>query len=447
MALYVLNINDVNLRIYRDTELLLDEPGIALIGEQTNSFGETARKQIKQHPRQVNYTYWHRMNQDPLGFTGPLTHNHADLLYQQLGELVKRAGINDRDEFVIVVRSNTSNEQLSLLLGVCQECKIRVSGLVDVSAALLSMQSAFHNNLVLDIGLQSLTVAEIAVVENGKHQSVQKTGYSELSELGLLPLMDAWLAIIADRFVSDVRFDPLRIADTEQQVFDQVYDWLIHPDRPDTLNIEVQYETITRSIEINESVLVNKAARRYDLVQNKFGSPQCIWLTETSSLLPGFRKALTSAGHSVTNIESENIHHAIHKQLNYIVQESGPIQFVTALKTTSEVKRNNLDKQPDKQHAPTHILYRGLTVQLNSVQNRKFDRESFKTSAVELPGGEKDYPISLLTGSSGLKIDIPTESGWLLNNETLHANQEIFAGDRLSLGQEQLEFIRVEDGT
>jgi len=447
MALYVLHVNDINLRIYRDNEVLVDEPGIAHIGDETNNFGKSARNQVKQHPRQVNCTYWHRMNLDPLGFTGPRTHNHADLLYQQINGLVEIASLGDEDELVIAVRSNTSNEQLSLLLGVCQESKAQVRGLVDVSAALLSMQNAYHNNLVLDAGLQSLTVAEIALLEDDEQQSLQKTGCSEFSELGLLTLMDAWLAIIADRFVSDARFDPLRIADTEQQVFDQLYDWLTQPDRPFTLNIEVQYETVTRSIEISESVLIDKASQRYDLLLRKIGPTQNIWLTETTSLLPGLKQVLVGAGHTVTSMESVNIYQAVFAQLAEIVRESGQIQFVTALTTSNPARASTPNSLPARVQTPTHILHRGFAVQLNGSRGMQIGRESFQAFAVELPGGTEEYPISLRIGERGLHLGIPSGSGWLINDKTPGPGQELFAGDKLCLDREQLEFIRVEDGT
>ncbi len=447
MTLFVLNANDIKLCIYADSKVLAEEPGIAIIGQNGNDFGEVALKQIKQNPRHVNYMYWHRMNLDPLGFTGPRTNNHADLLYQQLRELIQRADMGDNDELVIAVRSNTSNEQLSLLLGVCQECNTKVSGLVDISVALLSRQSVYLRNLVLDTGLQSLTIAGIDVSENNAQQSVKKSQCSEITEMGLLPLMDAWLAIIADRFISDARFDPLRIADTEQQVFDQLYQWLQHPNRPHTLNIEVNYQTITRSIEISESVLIEKASQRYDLVLQKLPTAQNIWLTESSNLLPGFKEALTNAGHSVSGMETTSVYEVVSNQIQHIVRDTGEVQFITAFQISSSSQQFGQEKAPSAGHCPTHIVYQGLALRLRPDTQHGLIRDAFKEPATKLPGGSEEYPVLLTTASRGLKIATPPGSKWLLNGATPGPEQEILAGDKLTMGQDQLEFIRVEDGT
>lgn len=447
MTLYIFSLNDIELRIYRDNLIVASEPGFALIERADNQFGESARKQIKQNPRQVNSAFWHRMNLDPLSFAGAKTSNHADLLYQQLCGLIEEAQIGPQDELVVLVRSNTSNEQLSLLLGVCNECNLCVTGLVDLSVVLLSMHSACASNLVLDSNLQSLTIGEVNCEQSDHNKMLSKKSGSELNELGLLPLMDAWLAIIADHFISDVRFDPLRIADTEQQVFNQVYNWVAEPNRSEKLKIEVHYQDITRSIEINEAVLIDKARQRYDLLLRKIGSKKNIWLTEHAAKLPGFQASLSHAGHTVMTLDQVNPFQAVLAQLPDIVCDVDQIQFVTALKaarpsSVTEVTDTSVEVQTS---VPTHLLFNGFALALP--QKIDITLESFRCFAVTLPGKASDYPIVVSRSAGKVEVGLGEESNWRLNQHKIQSNEMVGVGDVLMLDDKKLAFIRVEDGT
>ncbi|MBV1906610.1 MAG: hypothetical protein KUG75_11065 [Pseudomonadales bacterium] len=447
MSLYVFNLNDIDLRIYCDNKLVVSDPGFAFIEASKNNFGEQARKQVKQHPQQVNTLYWHRMNLEPLGYTGPKTSNHADLMYQQLQDLLQTADVSKKDELIVLVGSSTSNEQLSLLLGIFQECNITLTGLVDRSVALLSMHRTYAQNLVLDLSLHSLSMTEISSTQINEQQALQKSGNVELSELGFLNLMDAWLAIIADRFISETRFDPLRIADTEQQVFDQVYDWINSLPRSKLLNIEVHYQNVSRNIEINETVLIEKARQRYDLIIGQLGDKKNIWLTEPTNILPGFLMALGQAGHTVLLLDGLTPYQAVFAQLPDIVSAVDQIQFVTALKAgrPSQTKEPPSSGQSASNTA-THVLCQGCAI--NLVHYPTIGPEFFSHFEVKLPGQPSEYPILITQKSGRLEIEVPPESTWSINGQRIDITQTVYPGDTIKLKDGELEFIRViEDGT
>ena len=51
---------------------------------------------------------------------------------------------------------------------------------------------------------------------------------AELEEAGLVQLTERWASLITDEFVRLTRFDPTRLARTDQQLHDRLPDWLAH---------------------------------------------------------------------------------------------------------------------------------------------------------------------------------------------------------------------------
>ena len=100
MTTYVLDMNDSELRIARvgndAYEVIAQSTGFALIEDRTILFGDTALKQFRLHPRQINNQFWNRLSMDPLAVRGPNTANHADLVYRHFDELVRQAAVTAR---------------------------------------------------------------------------------------------------------------------------------------------------------------------------------------------------------------------------------------------------------------------------------------------------------------------------------------------------------------
>ena len=102
-----------------------------------------------------------------------------------------------------------------------QEAGLTVSGFVDSAVAAVSTCPAPDPVRYLDLHLQHINVTELTV-----SAEVRRTRAFEVRECGLSNLLDSWVNLIADRFVRETRFDPLVTADTEQQLYNQVYDWI-----------------------------------------------------------------------------------------------------------------------------------------------------------------------------------------------------------------------------
>src|SRR5262249_59020778 len=103
---------------------------------------------------------------------------------------------------------------------------------------------------------------------------------------GLRNLLDAWVNVIADRFVRDARFDPLSIAATDQQVYDRLIDWLMDPARPRELVVDVDHRGSVRRAELNAEALIAKVTQRYRML-DRFSDNATVFLSHRAARLPG----------------------------------------------------------------------------------------------------------------------------------------------------------------
>ena len=144
--------------------------------------------------------------------------NQADLVYRHLLHIKSAAGIGDDDELFVAVPSASTPEQLALLLGIAREAKLNVRAIIDAAVAAASSSRLPERCKLIDVLLHRAAIMDLAIGEDAR-----RDGVGEIPEAGLMQLLEGWVDTVADSFVRETRLDPLRIAETEQQVFDQVF--------------------------------------------------------------------------------------------------------------------------------------------------------------------------------------------------------------------------------
>ena len=108
---------------------------------------------------------------------------------------------------------------------------------------------------------------------------------SEIHTIGLNYLIESWVSTIADQFVAETRFDPLRIADTEQQVFEQVlnaYETSVYE-----LTITIEYDGSTRQVDVDNEVLATKILPRFEQITQSFASSTTLIIPTRIAHIPG----------------------------------------------------------------------------------------------------------------------------------------------------------------
>ncbi|HHQ13636.1 MAG TPA: hypothetical protein ENK16_01280, partial [Chromatiales bacterium] len=218
MGILGLDLNDAALTGVADGELLFREPGYALAPDGTLVFGLAARKQARRFPRRVQNRYWHDLTDEPLPAALGDAHSPADLVHEHLAQLWSRQSC---DAVAFAIPWYWNAQQLGLLLGIAQELGIEVAGLVDATVAATRREYPGRELFVLEASLHESVISEV-----GQHELAEVRSRHSLSGLGIDALERECVAYFAQCFVQSARFDPLHDAASEQQLHDQIYDWL-----------------------------------------------------------------------------------------------------------------------------------------------------------------------------------------------------------------------------
>jgi hypothetical protein len=150
-------------------------------------------------------------------------------------------------------------EQLGVLLGIAQECAIRVRALVDSAAAASSRPYPGQQLLYLDAGLHRVSITRLQQSE----QDVASQAGSELADIGLAGLNDHWARRLAELFVLGSRFDPLHRAETEQLLYEQLPIWLALLQESESAEAELSFAGEQFRVELRREQILNVAQGFY----------------------------------------------------------------------------------------------------------------------------------------------------------------------------------------
>ena len=127
MNTLAIEINDAELTVADHTGVLAMEPGYAAFVDGRIVTGGTAYAQARIRPRQTSHRYWEELSLDPdsSGIEG--VGSSAEFAFAQLESLWKQFGGAGRDA-IIIVPGHYAREQLGLLLGLVNECRMPVRG-------------------------------------------------------------------------------------------------------------------------------------------------------------------------------------------------------------------------------------------------------------------------------------------------------------------------------
>jgi hypothetical protein len=209
----LLDINDTNLQLWHgDTRV--QSPGYALLEGDDYRFGDAARAAARLRPREVATRFWWQLNTQPLQPPlGPARHS-ADLVHAHLLELHREAGAPE--ELLLAVPGSMEREQLALLLGIIEQCPFRAVGLVNRSVALAQAEPGGPPLYHLEIQLHQAVLNQLE--DSAGERRLLRS--QPLPGCGLLQLQERLVAIIADLFIRQTRFDPRRKAVSEQALYD-----------------------------------------------------------------------------------------------------------------------------------------------------------------------------------------------------------------------------------
>lgn len=210
----ILDLHDTSLKIW-EGDNIFESPGYAWLDGEELRYGLPALRTQRRTPRLVNTRFWSQLGTAPLSPSLGNARHNADLAHQHLMQLHSIAG---RPSSVLLAASGSfTREQLSLLLGIIEHLPFSIEGLVHRSA-LLASASGLNRGTHIELQLHQTIVTSFET--DGDH--VTTASSRALPGEGLLALQDRLATAIAAIFVDQTRFDPLRSAEAEQKLYDQL---------------------------------------------------------------------------------------------------------------------------------------------------------------------------------------------------------------------------------
>ena len=348
----LLELNDLNLSWYTQQGTRIAEPGAALIEEGVAVYGDAALARARLAPRGFQDQHWQLLNSDSLAVNAPGVKNNADLVHQHLQQLAGVASGSGQPshEVICAVPGTVSNDQLGLLLTIAAEAGITIRSFVS-SAVLYCLNISLPGDAwCLDVqnrrGILTRLIRDSTTLSSAD--------IIELPQLGMNGLIDGWLHQLTDQFVARSRFDPLRVAETEQQLFDQVRAWL---PVGGALSAAVDHQAHQRAVELSFEDAASKAKQRYREALQKLPAQATVVLTPSASMLPGFADYLDQDGHTLLKANAADLW----ANATHCAELKNPeaVHFITSLATSAAAVEISVDNA----HA-THALNNNVAVPL-----------------------------------------------------------------------------------
>jgi hypothetical protein len=294
VGLLAAHINDAGITVLDADKVLYREPGFALLDDDKLTTGSPAFSQARVKPRRIHNEYWSNLQTAPLPDRRFQHLSAADLVSRQLEQIWTRVA-DSGDRIVVAVPAYMRTDSLGLLLGIATELKVPIVALVD--AAVAATRREYRGAVPVHVDLCSHSTVLTRLAQSGQAQ-VDRSAVIDAS--GMITLYDAWIALIAEAFVQQSRFDPLHTAETEQMLQDSLQGWLSAASVSTSVTLEIEYRGIKHRAEVESLELVAAAAPIYHRIVSKLRAlyradeTPALQLSDRAARTPGLADILTA---------------------------------------------------------------------------------------------------------------------------------------------------------
>ncbi len=215
-GVHLISISDAQLALLGSDGVLHSEPGAAITVGKQLLFGRDATRALRRRPRAAVRSFWSELGHEQSADG----QSHAELAHAQLGALWRSKASPDDPAVLIVPPYYFDRDQLGLLLGIAEDCGIRVRAMVEspVAASCEPWPDVALLHLELDENDCVLTLLD-------QEEGVRRRECRVLADHGLWRYREALLQQASRAFLtSPTRFDVFGSGDSEQAVFDALFE-------------------------------------------------------------------------------------------------------------------------------------------------------------------------------------------------------------------------------
>lgn len=445
MTRLAIHISDAGITLLNSEQITYREPGFALLGDNGLTTGNAAFANARIDPRGIHHRYWSNLDTEPLADRRFSHLSAADLVSTQLEQIWQKAGAGTA-ELVVAVPEYMSAQNLGLFLGIANELKLPVIGLVD--AAVAATRREYKNAVPVHIDLSLHTAMLTRLTQPGM---VQTERTEVLDSCGIYALYDAWLHTIANAFVQQSRFDPLHTAETEQMLLNRLGGWLKEASRQEQVEMEMESAGITYQAGIESLALIGSAAPIYQQIANKLRAlfraedVPAIQVTDRIARLPGLADMLKArVGGEVFVLEpGATARGALARCRGHSGAESG-VSLIRKLPwDQSAIDIGQHTSEQSATGTPTHLLFGNTAYAIGNSPLVLGSDESKDERVIELttemPGVSRRH-CSLSRQNGQCVLEDHSRYGTFLNGNRIDGSSIMQVGDALRIGSPGFEF-------
>lgn len=446
MSTKIIELNDRAISVGDESGILLQSPGFALASGQEVVLGEQAEKQARLQPTASYNKYWHELNLDPLNHNNDFRH-YADIAYAHLMHLAEVADISS--DVILAVPGSFSRQQLAIMLGLTKHSPFTVTGVVDsaVAAAISSVRS--KNILYADMQLHQVVLTRLSVVDEHLHSesTVQIPG------VGSQNFMDLMMQMATGMFIQQCRFNPQHNAESEQQLYNELPNWLAQSE-DGNLILELKAGTTVHTAKMPLESLISSLNNYFKKINEQIAAMATerdtqLVINPALAQLPGFSANL-SAVNDLMVLDQAKLFDACLSYRDLIASPQDNIQLVKRLPLHEETAQQ-VNTAAASEESPTHVLHGSTAL---PVENLQIKNQQAVNGSGSLPGslvlsiaGKPDVLGNIQTRKAG--VFFHSESiDYEVNGIAGTGENKLAVGDRLQLagGKDILTMIRVHNG-
>ena len=447
MSRLAIHINDAEITALGSERVFYREPGYALLDDNGVLVGSRAYAEAKLRPRRIQNRQWLELTADVLPGVGNGMTSAAELVSRQLEQIWTPLAASV-DEVVLAVPAYMNTGALGLLLGIAEDLRMPVVGMVDSAVAATRREYREAVPVHIDVSLHTVVVSRL-----GQPGHVQLERGEVLEGHGLLALQDAWLHAIASAFVRQCRFDPLHTAESEQSLLNALPGWLADAVQGPQVAMRIDaaggpYEASIESLE-----LVAAVSPWYQAIANKLATvvraeeTAALQLDSRAGALPGLADFLRArVGGEVFMLEPGATARGALSRVRG-TRNQGAITLLRQLpwdQAATEVSQREESRAGEGM--PTHVLVGHEAYALNELPLVIGSQVAEGERAIRLPedtAGVSRRHCQLLLRNSQCVVEDLSRYGTFLNGHRIDGSAVLSCGDVLRVGSPGREFLLI----
>jgi hypothetical protein len=443
MSIVIIELYNSGIRIGDGKNVLVDSISCALIESDTILVGEQAKHQAHLRPREISTNFW-----DQLSKNSETKHviSNANIALRHLEHVWNSTNCSTQ-KVILITPVTLDKHDLGLLLGICKKLSLNVVGIVCNAA--LAMQQRVDNCKAVYLDLLQKKIAMTELIQNDSGVSLKQP--SRIINYGLQSFNNNCAQSIANKFISETRFDPLHSAEDEQHFFDKLPLWLRMLEENTSTECKLHTGEKQFSIKINNQYLLQTNQKLFDEVAAHLNvlfhnhESIVIYCSSACKQAFGLEEFLSNLpGCAMVTLQSDSLINQVLRCSDELIS-SNQVHYVNALSwrenTLPVALQFNTGRLSNIASKPTHLLIGGHAY---SLKKNIFITSNGANEPKVMRNKKANALCQITANSMNIVVQEFVNQAVSMNRASIEAVAFAKIGDVLTINNFQTEYVFIK---